>query len=209
MGPLGAQGEVTDPFEATFGTPLFEYFQEHREYGKAFEDFMMVRQSKSTRWFDVYPVRTKIDDAKANGLNILLVDVGGGQGHWAQEFRKAMPSQEYHGRVIVQDQPSLVSSIHLNGIEAMAYDFFTPQPVKGAQFYLFKQIVHDWEDAKAVKILQNTAKSMTREHSTLLIDDYVLPEEKVGLQATCMVSMTIPWKFMKLGRLTTCFRTSA
>jgi len=81
MGPLVAQSEVTDPFEATFGTPLFEYFQEHREYGQAFEDFTMVRQSKSTRWFDVYPVRAKIEEAKTNELDVLLVDVGGGQGH--------------------------------------------------------------------------------------------------------------------------------
>lgn len=53
MGHLVAQDIVSDPFEATFGMPLFEYFQEHHEYGQAFTDFMSVRQSKSTRWFEV------------------------------------------------------------------------------------------------------------------------------------------------------------
>jgi hypothetical protein len=105
----------------------------------------------------VYPVRAKIEEAKTNELDVLLVDNGGGQGHWAQEFRRAMPSQEYHGRVFVQDQSSVVSRIYLDGIEAMAYDFFTPQPIKGARFYLFKQVIHDWDDKKAAKILQNTA----------------------------------------------------
>ncbi|KAL2276465.1 hypothetical protein FJTKL_00903 [Diaporthe vaccinii] len=186
MGSLAAQGEVSDPFQATFGMPLFEYFQEHREYGEAFEDFMSVRQSKSSKWFDVYPVRARMEEARTDESNVLLVDVGGGSGHWAQEFRSAMPAQEYRGRVVVQDQPSVVSRIQLDGVEAMAYDFFTPQPIEGARFYLFKQVIHDWDDKKAIEILRNTAQSMIQDQSTLLIDDYVLPEENVGLQATCM-----------------------
>lgn len=192
MGPLAAQGVVSDPFEATFGMPLFKYFQENHEYGQAFENFMSVRQPKSTRWFDIYPARAKMEEARANDLDVLLVDVGGGQGHLAQDFRRAMPAQEYRGRVVVQDQPNVVSGIHIDGIEAMAYDFFTPQPLVGARVYLFKQIIHDWDDKKAIQILRSTAQSMTQGQSILLIDDYVLPEEKVGLQATCMVSLILP-----------------
>lgn len=211
MGPLAAQGEVPDPFQATFSMPLFEYFQEHNEYGRAFNDFMIVRQSKSTKWFDVYPVRTRMEEARTDESDVLLVDVGGGSGHWAQEFRSAMPAQEYSGRVVVQDQPSVVSKIHFAGIEGMVYDFFTPQPIKGARFYLFKQVMHDWEDNKAIEILRNTAKSMIQSRSTLLIDDYVLPEEKVGLQATCMVSSMFPLDrcVAKLVSLMNCFRILA
>lgn len=188
MGPLAAQGSIPDPFEATFGMPLFEYFQANHEYGQAFNDFMRVRQSRSTRWFDVYPVRARMEQAGVKDSGVLLVDVGGGLGHWAQEFRKAVPAQEYHGRVVVQEQPDIVDRINLDGIEAMAYDFFTPQPIMGARYYLFKQVIHDWDDNKATKILGHTAASMTQGQSTLLIDDYVLPEEKVEIQAACMVS---------------------
>lgn len=199
MGPLAAQDEVPVPFKATFGMPLFEYLQENREYGRAFDDFMIVRQSKSTRWFDVYPVRAQLEQVGTNAADIVLVDVGGGSGHWAHEFRRNMPSQDFPGRVVVQDQPSVVSTTHLDGIEAMAYDFFTSQPIVGARFYLFKQVIHDWEDKKAIEILKNTAQSMIQGQSTLLIDDYVLPEEKVGLQATCMVSLMLLWTFVQLG----------
>lgn len=192
MGPLAAQGEFPDPFEATFGMPLFEYFQEHREYGQAFGEFMSVRQSKSTRWFDVYPVLARVEEARTSDPDVLLVDIGGGSGHWAQEFRRSLPLQEYPGRVIVQDQPSVVSRIPVDEIEAMAYDFFTRQPIEGARFYLFKQVIHDWDNKKAIEILRNTTQSMIHGQSTLLIDDYVLPEEKVGLQASCMVSLMFP-----------------
>ncbi|KAL1881308.1 hypothetical protein Daus18300_001161 [Diaporthe australafricana] len=186
MGPLAAQGVVADPFEATFSMPLFKYFQEHHEYGQAFGDFMSVRQSKSTRWFDIYPVQAGMEEARTKDSDVLLVDVGGGLGHWAREFRKAVPAVKYTGRVIVQDQPGVVDRINIDGVEAMAYDFFTPQIIVGGRFYLFKQIIHDWDDKKATQILRNTADTMTQGQSTLLIDDYVLPEEKVGLQAACM-----------------------
>lgn len=211
MGPLAAQGEASDPFHATFGMPLFEYFQEHHEYGQAFGDFMRVRQSKSTKWFDVYPVRAKVGEPTTSDSDVLLVDVGGGSGHWAQEFRRAIPAQDFPGRVVVQDQPSVVSRIHVDEIEAMAYDFFTPQPIEGARLYLFKQIIHDWDDKKAIEILKNTAQSMIHGQSTLLIDDYVLPEEKVGLQATCMVSLIFPLStcVAKMVFLMNCFRISA
>lgn len=192
MGPMAAKGEVTGPFQATFGMPIFEYFQKHHEYGQAFGDFMRVRQSKSIKWFDVYPARARVEEAGTSDSDVLLVDVGGGSGHWAQEFRRAISSQDCPGRVIVQDLPSVVSRIQIDEIEAMAYDFFTPQPVEGARFYLFKQIIHDWDDKKAIEILRNTAQSMIHGQSTLLIDDYVLPEEKVGLKATCMVSWMFP-----------------
>ncbi|KAI3397989.1 hypothetical protein diail_9966 [Diaporthe ilicicola] len=148
MGPLAAQGVVPDPFKATFGMSLFEYSQEQHEYGQAFNDFMSVRQSKSSRWFDVYPVQARMEEARATDSDVLLVDVGGGLGHWAQGFRKAMPAQKY------------------------------PWPLK--------QIIHDRPDAKATRILTNTAIAMVQGQSTLLIDDYVLSEEKVGLQAACM-----------------------
>ena len=103
-----------------------------------------------------------------------------------------MPAQGYRWRVVIQYQPSVVSRILTDGIEVMAYDFFTLQLIVGARLYLSKQVIQDWNDKKAIQVLRNTAQSMTHGQSTLLIDDYVLPEKEVGLQATCMVSLILP-----------------
>lgn len=156
-------------------------------------------------------MQARMEEARTKDSDVLLVDIGGGLGYWAREFRKAMPAQEYPGRVVVQDQPGIVNRIRADGIEAMAYDFFTPQPVVGGQFYLFKQIIHDWDDEKATQILRNTVDVMIQGQSTLLIDDYVLPEEKVGLQAACVVSYTLPYPFVlqSLCPLMSGFRISA
>jgi hypothetical protein len=88
----------------------------------------------------------------------------------------------------VQDQPNVLCDLSADGIETQAYDFFTVQPICGARFYYFKQILHNWGDEHAILILRNTAEAMDPEgRSTLLINDDVLPEEKVGLRVTYMV----------------------
>ncbi|KAH8669004.1 putative O-methyltransferase [Xylariales sp. PMI_506] len=182
MGPIAKQGLDVDPSTYTFGKPMFGYLSEQREYGEAFDDFMTARKAAAgwSRWFETFPARDKIDPAGIR--DVLLVDVAGGQGHWTQEFRNK--HRDLPGRLIVQDQPHVI--VPLEGIESMVYDFFTPQPVIGARFYYFKQIIHNWHDEKAIQILKNTAAAMEDGHSTLLIDDYVLPEEKVGFRAASM-----------------------
>lgn len=213
-GNVGGSG-FSDPFQTTFGQPLFALLREQQEYGRAFHSFMAMRQAKARNWFDVYPIqsraRTQTDtagrvsrrDADDPEGTVFLVDVGGGPGYWARKFRSAYPQAECPGRVIVQDLPDVVVddgghiiSTARDGeveveveVEALAYDFFGPQPIMGARFYLFKQVLHDWEDEKAVQILANTVQAMDPGISTVLVDDYVLPDEKVGLQAVCMVSL--------------------
>lgn len=61
---------------------------------------------------------------------VLLVDVGGGIGADMERFRKRYPDMP--GKVIVQDLPDVINSTKMpQGVEGMAHDFFTPQPVKG------------------------------------------------------------------------------
>jgi 6-hydroxytryprostatin B O-methyltransferase len=60
-------------------------------------------------------------------------------------------------------------------IKFREYDFFTKQPVQGAQVYLLRQILHNWNFDKAVEITKNTAASMGQD-SHMLIMDMLLPE---------------------------------
>lgn len=40
----------------------------------------------------------------------------------------------------------------VEGVEMMAHDFFTPQPVQNAKYYYLRTVLHDWADDKAVPI---------------------------------------------------------
>lgn len=64
-------------------------------------------------------------------------------------------------------------------IEFVEHDFFTPQPVKDADVYLLRMILHDWPDEKAVAILKHIAEAM-KEGSRIFIMDMVLPAPGSG-----------------------------
>ncbi|KAH8885725.1 S-adenosyl-L-methionine-dependent methyltransferase [Thozetella sp. PMI_491] len=177
LGVMAQKGLDTDPHAYTFGLGLYEFLQQNHEYGSAFADFMAGRRAEHwAKWFEIFPAKEKIEGTEID--DVLLVDVGGGQGNWTQVFQKAFP--DLPGRLIVQDQPGVTPE--LEGIESMVYDFFTPQPVAGARLYYFKSILHNWDDDRGLQILKNTAAVMKKGYSTLLIDNIVLPEEKVGLR---------------------------
>lgn len=86
-------------------------------------------------WFDRYPVETQLSDAYDKSEEVvLLLDVGGGKGHVLQEFVNQRGRRK--NRLIVQDLPTalgVAEELQPLGIEAMSYDFFTPQPVKGKE----------------------------------------------------------------------------
>ena len=114
---------------------------------------------------------------------ITIVDVGGSRGHDLESFAESHP--EFNGRLVLQDLPETIGP--LNGekhvFEAMPYDFFTPQPIKGARLYLLLACLHNWDDEKSCEILKNLAAAMQKGYSRLLVSGVVLPEVKAERRA--------------------------
>lgn len=87
------------------------------------------------RWLDPghFPIRKVLgEEAKINEDNpVLLVDVGGGKGHDLALFQKMY--SDLPGGLVLQDIPYVIEQAGAlpAGIEAMPYDFFTPNPIKG------------------------------------------------------------------------------
>lgn len=86
-----------------------------------------------------------------------------------------LPEPIENAKARLSDLPSDIKS----RIEIKAYDFFTPQPVRNADVYLLRTILHDWPDADAIKILQGIVAAMGPS-SRLLIMDMVLPKPGSG-----------------------------
>ena len=55
-----------------------------------------------------------------------------------------------------------------------------------ARAYFLRDVLHNWSDAKSAKILSRVVEAMDPEYSTLLIDDYVLPDTDAELRAAEM-----------------------
>ncbi|OTA95598.1 hypothetical protein M434DRAFT_20167 [Hypoxylon sp. CO27-5] len=85
---------------------------------------------------------------------VLFMDLGGAMGHNCIALRRKYP--KLPGRIVLQDLPDVIERVKTNplpdfeGIEAEAYDFFTPRPLKGARAYYLSSLLHDWPDHKCV-----------------------------------------------------------
>lgn len=197
-------------FKYTHGVQnTFELLEKNQEQKVAFDNYMTSRRMASIpQWFEIYPISELIGDLRGESDAVLLVDIGGGPGQELAYFHERQP--KVPGRLILQDLPLAFSQIKKipDRIEMMEYDFFTPQPIPGksispwlpdqyqdyslqvknigARFYYFRDIFHNWSDAKSIQILTNVVEAMDPNYSTLLIDDYVLPDTDASLRAAEM-----------------------
>ena len=160
-----------------------------------------TRENRGKEWFLFFPVEEKLFvDEERGEEQTLLVDVGGGLGHVLVAFRNKFRSLK--GRLVVQDLQAVVDCIEAGslpkGVEAMGYDFFTEQPVKGAKAYLLRAVLHDWPDKQAREILGRIREAMGND-SVLLVNEQTIPEEGVSLMAAEM-DLTMMSGFSSLER---------
>lgn len=103
------------------------------------------------------------------------------------EIRRRNP--QIKGRFIVQDLPSTLDAVPTTptGVELMGYDIFTPQSVKGAYFYHYRHIFHNWSDDDCTTILEQIVPLLrTQPQSKLLLVDMVLPDSNGTMQEAVM-----------------------
>jgi hypothetical protein len=124
------------------------------------------------------------DWASLDAKSANVVDIGGSHGHVALALAERFKNLKF----VVQDLPKTVDSAPaIEGemeerIQLQAHDFFTPQPVKGADVYLFRWILHNHSDKYAAKILTSLIPAL-KHGSRILINDYCLPEPGKELES--------------------------
>lgn len=97
-----------------------------------FTQWMVSHHEGMPTWLTVYPL--KEESLGFDPTKPLFVDVGGGVGHQCLAVQSAFPAQPGPGRIFLQDLgPTIQHALPMENIEKMAYDFFTPQPIKGMQ----------------------------------------------------------------------------
>ena len=107
--------------------------------------------------------------------------IGGSNGFVSVRLAESFPSL----RCIVQDFPSMIVSgaEHLpaelaDRVTFTPHDFLTQQPVKNADVYFFRWVLHGWSDKYCVQILQNLIPAL-KPGARVVINDNVLPEPGV------------------------------
>jgi ubiquinone/menaquinone biosynthesis C-methylase UbiE len=159
-------GEVA--FDHVFGMDVWEFFRSHPEHAKLFNDSMSGLTAAANE-----AILSRYD---FSGIK-RLVDVGGGHGALITSILKTNP--DISG--VLFDAPAVieggVSRLQSAGIadrcEAISGDFFQEVPA-GADAYILKWIIHDWDDARATAILKNCRRAITND-GRLLVVDVVVP----------------------------------
>jgi len=152
-----------------FKTDSFEYFVDHPEEGAVFDEAM-----------GSFTAMTSIAVAAAYDFSSMrkVVDVGGGQGALLAGILRANP--KLHG--VVFDLPRLAEGarreIAAAGLadrcEFVGGDFFETVPA-GADAYMLKHVIHDWDDAKATRILRTCRGAMGPDAKLLIVEGVYPP----------------------------------
>ncbi|KAJ5707274.1 S-adenosyl-L-methionine-dependent methyltransferase [Penicillium malachiteum] len=106
-----------------------------------------------------------------------IVDVGGGFGHVAQ----ALAIHDPNVKCIVQDLSESVAGGEQrlpaelkDRVTFQAHDFFQEQPVKGADVYLLRHVLHDWSNKYARNILRSLIPAL-KSGAKIVINDRIIP----------------------------------
>ncbi|PQE18007.1 O-methyltransferase protein [Rutstroemia sp. NJR-2017a BVV2] len=135
-----------------------------------FNGWMQHQRLNSSTWMDVYPL-----DVSASSKPDFFVDIGGGLGHMCVALKERFPN--ISGRVILQDLPGTIDNLSPGQPFApIAHDYFDEQPVKGAKYYYFRNIMHNLTDESCQKVLAQTKAAMSFD-SKILVDDIVVPTQ--------------------------------
>lgn len=162
-------------FRHVHGMALFEYLDAHPAFSKIFQQAMTSH---------VTDLGAAISGAYDFSRVQRLVDVGGGHGSLLAAVLQAYPTM--HG--VLFDRPEVVASAQplledmgvAERCERVGGDFFTAVPAS-SDAYLLCHIIHDWDDAQAVQILENCQRTMSRSGRVLVVEEAITPNYREAL----------------------------
>jgi hypothetical protein len=153
--PVFRKRGLDGPFSDPARTP-----EEAANFDAAMADFTTLAAMAVAATYDFAPLR-------------IVADIGGGNGALMLGILTAHP--HLHG--IVFDEPGTAErarkQIAARGLsercEAVGGDFFKDVP-PGADAYLLKHVIHDWNDERATAILANCRRAMASTGRVLIVE---------------------------------------
>jgi hypothetical protein len=151
-------------FDLARGMPIFEYLSQHPHRAAGFHAAM----SERTGGF-APSVAAKYDFSHMR----TVVDLGGGTGTLLAAILRA----NSHLRGVLFDQPAvavnagetLLAAGVADRCEVVGGDFFATIP-QGADGYILANVLHDWDDARSVRILEACRQAMRKKGRVLIVE---------------------------------------
>ncbi len=160
-------------FEALKGQPLFDWLSAHPQEGARFQRMMVEVHSPETP-----AIVAAYDFSRFNHI----VDVGGGHGMLLSAILAAHPGR----RGTLFDLPEGIAAARqgaggpLPGVTFAVGDVFDTAVPNDGDLYLLRHLLHDYDDAEAVRILANVRRSMPKDARVLVLEKPVPTDDTPG-----------------------------
>jgi hypothetical protein len=170
-------------FERVFGKSVWDWFDAHPDEREMFAHSMMGLTTRDAPVVaTVYPFREITT----------LCDVGGGRGTLLSELLIRHP----HLKGVLCDAEGVLASARellvargvIDRVRLEPGNFFASVP-SGADAYLLKNILHDWDDARCRDILRTVRKAMQPGQRVLLVESLLERNDTTNLAALADLQM--------------------
>lgn len=150
------------------GKPMFEYLADDPEFAEIFNNamtsFSELAIAPVTAGYDFSPYTT-------------IVDVGGGHGRLLSAILEATPGARgvlFDLPQVLRGAPAVLAERRIHDrVDVVSGSFFDAIP-EGGDAYVMKNVIHDWPDDDAVRILGNVRKAAAAGKKVLLVE-FVIP----------------------------------
>ncbi|KAI4141324.1 MAG: hypothetical protein LQ341_003544 [Variospora aurantia] len=134
-----------------------------------------------------YNVQYLVDNFAFGSIDAgTVVDIGGPHKQASIEIVRKYPKI----KCIVQDLPDTIVGLEFRvpdsrkgSISGIEHDFLNPQPVQGANIYLFRWILHHWSDKYCIKILRCLIPALKNGAQIVINDIYIPPPRQLSIAA--------------------------
>lgn len=147
-------------FVAHYGCGYFEHFAKHPRLADLAHKAMQATQSMAEE-----RLADMMDLAQVHSV----LDVGGGAGGLARAIARRRRDCEVMVADIDPEAPRRAGMQDVDNVRFLYADFFDAVP-NGADLYILKLVLHDWEDADALRILRVLSHAMKRDSALMIIE---------------------------------------
>jgi len=163
-------------FDHVHGVGVFQYLEKDSQLSAIFNEAMTSASIRSGTGI--------VEHYDFSGLR-RIIDDGGGHGFFLATILKSNPAL----RGVLFDLPDVVAGAGQNlknsGVEdrckVVGGSFFDALP-RGGDVYVLRQIIHDWDDDRALAVLRNCRAAMTGTEKLLIVERGIAPNPRDAMR---------------------------